>query len=164
MSIHYIIDGYNVIKQVPYLTEKKLKEGRDNFIKFLENARPQGSMNNEVTVVFDGQGQIYTPLPFSGIKIIFSYRETADDKIKKMVKNSSNRRRIIVVSDDKEIKFFIRKLGAQSSSVKKFLSKVKDKPFIIPSGGRDKLELMSEEAQEITKELENIWDRKQSRE
>ena len=160
MSVHYIIDGYNVIKQVPYLTEKKLEEGRDNFIKFLELHRPQGSVNNEVTVVFDGQSHVYSPQMASRIKVIFSHHETADDKIKKMVKNASNRRRIVVVSDDKEIKFFIRKLGAQPSSVRKFLSKVKAKPFNVPSGGRDKLELMSEEAQLITRELENIWSRK----
>jgi predicted RNA-binding protein with PIN domain len=163
MSVHYIIDGYNVIKQVPYLTEKKLQEGRDNFIRFLETARPQGSVNNEVTVVFDGYSQVYSPQMTSGVKVVFSYDETADDKIKKMVKTAFNRKRIVVVSDDKEIKFFIRKLGAQSSSVRKFLSKIKAKPFNIPSGGRDKLELMSEEAQKITMEMENIWDKKQNK-
>ena len=157
MSVHYIIDGYNVIKQVPHLTEKKLEEGRNNFIKFLETHRPQGSLQNEVTVVFDGQSNVCAPEVLSRIRVIFSQDETADDKIKRMVKNALNRKRITVVSDDKEIKFFIRKLGAQSSSVKKFLSKVKAKPFNPPSGGKDKPELMSEEAREITKELDDMW-------
>lgn len=157
MSVHYIIDGYNVIKQVPYLNEKKLKEARDNFISFLEIHRPQGSIRNEVTVVFDGKNQESSPTNIKSIRVIFTNDETADDRIKMMVKRASNRKRIIVITDDKEIKFFVRNLGAKPVSVKKFLSKVKAKPFRLPSGGKGKLELASEEAQNITKELQRIW-------
>ncbi len=160
MSVHYIIDGYNVIKQVPYLTEKKLEEARNNFISFLEIHRPQGSLKNEVTVVFDGKSQVSSPTKIKSIKVVFTNNETADDRIKIMVKLASNRKRIMVVTDDKEIRFFIRDLGAKPVSVKKFLSKVKEKPFRIPSGGKGKLELAGEEAQNITKELQKIWIKK----
>ncbi len=157
MSIHYIIDGYNVIKQIAYFTEKRLEEGRNSFIKFLETSRPQGSFNNQVTVVFDGKSEIIYPKKMSSIEVIFTNDETADDKIKRMVNNSPNRRRLIVVTDDKGIKFFVRDLGTKTMSVKNFLSKVKEKPFKLTSGGTDKPELMSEEAKQINNELQKIW-------
>lgn len=157
MSVHYIIDGYNVIKQVPYLNEKKLEEARNKFIDFLEIHRPQGNLRNEVTVVFDGKSQRTSSTKIKSIRVIFTNNETADDKIKMMVKRASNRKRIIVVTDDKEIRSFIKNLCARPVSVKKFLSKVKEKPFRIPSGGKGKLDLAGEEAQNITKELQKIW-------
>ena len=120
--MHYIVDGYNVIKQVTFLTGKKLRTGREGLIKFIERYRPHGSKRNDVTLVFDGKAEISSPKVDSEVKVIFSRNESADDKIKRMVERAGNPRSIVVVSDDKQIIFYCRSLGARVLSVKEFLN------------------------------------------
>ena len=50
MSIHYLLDGYNVIHQMPsVLNLAKLEDRRRRLIRFMEQNTPQGSPNNRVT-------------------------------------------------------------------------------------------------------------------
>ena len=72
MSLHYIVDGYNVIKQVTFLTGKKLRTGREGLVKFIEQYKPQGSKHNEVTIVFDGKADVTSPEMKTQFKIVFS--------------------------------------------------------------------------------------------
>ena len=65
MSLHYLLDGYNIIKQSPRLGPKRLEDGRAGLIAFIEMRQPQGSRNNMVTVVFDGQPGIIGERKFS---------------------------------------------------------------------------------------------------
>ena len=158
MSLHYIIDGYNIIKQVSFLTGKKLRAGREGLVWFIETYRPQGKICNEVTIVFDGKAEISSPNMKTDIRIIFSKGETADNKIKKMVEGSKNPRDFVVVSDDKEIMFYCRSVGSQVLSVKEFLGnylnpKKKAKQVEID----DKPELDSGVAAEITEDLKKLW-------
>ena len=160
MSLQYLIDGYNIINHSQFNRHlnAKIKDRHAFLLEFIRVKKLCGSPNNKIIVVFDGYPPVlYLRQNKVNLDVVFAKNETADERIKRMVEQSGNPKNIVVVSDDKEIKFFIRKLGAQSSSVKNFLSKVKAKPFNLPSGGKDKPELMSEEAQEITKELEDMW-------
>ena len=56
MTIHLIIDGYNLIRQTPYLQEidaRELAAGREALLEGLSayrRSRPQ----HKITVVFDG--------------------------------------------------------------------------------------------------------------
>ncbi|MCK4859119.1 MAG: NYN domain-containing protein [Candidatus Omnitrophica bacterium] len=149
--LHYLIDGYNVIGQMSFLSGKTLRGEREGLIKFIEQKRPQGK--NEITVIFDGQEKVF---PFQqkerGVRVVFSRGISADDKIKKMVEKR-DAKQVVVVSDDKEIIFYVRSLGAKVLSVKEFVEK----------GLPKKREVFSEEKKmpqqtgEITAELEKIW-------
>jgi len=90
------VDGYNVIKQVSFLTGKKLRSGREGLVKFIERYRPQGSKRNSVTLVFDGQSDVSSPQLKSSINVMFSKGESADEKIKRMVERSKNPKQIVV--------------------------------------------------------------------
>ena len=153
MALQYLIDGYNVLKQMPELTGKSLRSGRDGLVRFIRTKKPQGK--NEVTVVFDGKSDIHNPQEaITDIKIIFTQKVSADEKIRQMVEKSSQPNQIVVVTDDKEIRYSVRPLGAKVISVREFIGKVtkgKGKYSI------EKTLLSSEEESKITKELEKIW-------
>jgi predicted RNA-binding protein with PIN domain len=158
MSLHYIIDGYNVIKQVDFLTGKKLRTGREDLVRFIERYRPHGSIRNEVTVVFDGKPEISSPPMNSPVRVVFSTNRSADDKIKFMVEHSRNSKLIVVVSDDKEIVFYCRSLGARVLSVKAFLdNSLLSKRKTVEEDEEEKSELDSSAAAAITEYLKKIW-------
>ena len=125
MSLHYLLDGYNIIKKTPSLADKKLEDGRRALIGFIENQRPQGSLNNRVTVVFDGQPGMWSEPISRTVGVLFSVDATADEKIKALVAKASNKKNIIVVTDDRELLLYVRALGAQNLSVQEFLSQAK---------------------------------------
>ena len=124
MSLHYILDGYNIIHQMPALVSKNLEQQRNGFIHGLESCRPQGSSNNKITVVFDGKAGIIGRMESAIVKIIFSKDETADEKIKRLVEESRNAKNIIVVTNDRSIQYSVRANGAGILSVKEFLSRM----------------------------------------
>jgi len=72
------------------------------------------------------------------------------------VDQSSNKKCLVVVSDDKDIKFYVRPLGAKVVGVQEFWSKVKG-PLRKRMRGQetDRLPLVSQ--YQITKELEKFW-------
>jgi len=106
MSIHIIIDGYNLIRQSRSLSDVDqidIQRGRE---ALLERLSDYGKVRkHRMTVVFDGSGapSFSTPTDrFRGIDIRFSRRgESADTVIKKI----SNRlkEKALVVSSDRDI-------------------------------------------------------------
>ena len=158
MALHYIIDGYNVIYQAKRFTGKKLIDSRDGLIKFIEKYKPQGSLNNRVTVVFDGRPGIVNQRVSSLVKVIFSENESADDKIKKLVDFSKNPGLIVVVTNDRDIICYCRLLGASVKSVKEFLNVFwVHRKSASNDTGDEKVQLDSVIAKSITRQLENIW-------
>jgi len=155
MSLHYVLDGYNIIKQLPSQSKKKLKFSRNALVQFIEGNRPQGSRKNKVTIVFDGKEDVLPYKIETSAEIIFTRKESADDNIKRIVEKSKNPKQIVVVTDDRELRFFVRRLGAKIMSVNEFIS-VKDK-------GRqkilkeDKKVIPANIEREITEELKGIW-------
>ena len=61
MSLIYLIDGYNVIHRIPALVDKDLETSRDHLIRLIEIHRPQGSLQNSVTVIFDSSSGAEAP-------------------------------------------------------------------------------------------------------
>ncbi len=163
MSLWYILDGYNIVKQVPALNLKELQGGRESLVRLIEIYKPQGSRNNSVTIVFDGQEGISHPGKPSSVKVIFSNAESADDKIKSLVAACKRKKETIVVTDDRELQFSVRALGALVLSVSGFLEKVKKQE--IKSGDRKVKDSNEGERKAISKalefqinaELEKIW-------
>lgn len=159
MSLHYIIDGYNVVKQVSPWLDMALEEARKSFLEFIQDKQLAGSLRNKITVVFDGRDDVFylpaysddTPL----IRIIFSKGETADDVILKILNNSSNPKNIVVVSDDRALSLSARSSGAQLMQVKEFLAKSDKHRGDSINHSDHKLSVLQEK--QINEELRKIW-------
>ena len=150
----YIIDGYNVIHKIEQLRGKRLRSQREGLIRFLEMAQATNGKLKDLTVVFDGQSDVFAPDMRSPIKVIFTKGNSADKKIKRMLESSSFARDIAVVSDDREISFYARTLRAKKISVAQFL-KVASASFIEQKNHSFKLDEI--EAEKINRELEKVW-------
>jgi len=155
MSLVYILDGYNIIKRIPQLDIKKLRDSRTTLIKYIEVKRPQGSRRNKIIFVFDGRSDVFGYKITTPYEVIFTKNETADDWIKRKVERSKKRDIFVLVSDDKLLCLYVRSLGAKIVSVSSFFDKADKKPK--KAQEEHKVELDSASAYRITKELENIW-------
>ena len=119
MSIHILIDGYNLIRQSTELSQldrQDIQLGRKALIDRLVVYKKL--KHHKITVVFDG---IHAPLfsqnrdQVNGIKIIFSRQgELADAVIKRMV--AREREKALVVSSDRDIVNFAESRGAATIS------------------------------------------------
>jgi len=106
---------------MPVSNLAKLEDQRLQLVRFIEHYRPQGSLNNNVTIVFDGVSDIYGGMSSSTVKVIFSRGESADDAIRTIVSNTKNTKNIVVVSDDRDIQYAVGALGAKVRTVQAFL-------------------------------------------
>ena len=102
------IDGYNLIRQVDHLSDQErkggLETGRTALIRLLSGYRSE--TGNRIVVVFDGDDGIEGPDTSSvrGIRIIFSRPPSlADDLIIAHVRRSHGKKKLLVVSSDREI-------------------------------------------------------------
>lgn len=159
MSVHFIVDGYNLMKQIPHILGKNLFRDREGFIRFLEEKRLFGSRNNRVIVIFDGKEDVFVMKEYSEIKVIFTKGETADEKIKKMIEKSMDKKNLVVISNDNEIKYFAKIQGVKTMSAEEILAKIIRKKKEIEEDKKIVPETL--EGIRITKELEKIWLRKE---
>lgn len=114
-----LIDGYNLIRQSESLRRyerKTLEAGRKALTaKLIEYGRKR---NHQITVVFDGIQDGWADEGRDreeGINIIYSrHGERADDVIKRMAAHTMED--IVVVSSDREITSYVKKLGKTSLS------------------------------------------------
>ena len=159
MSLQYIIDGYNVAKHPSTYLPKKMRDIRTALVEFIRLGRLCGSNKNKITIVFDGYpdssflGQPHEP----HVTIIFSGEATADEKIKRLVENAANAKNIIVVSDDKEIQFIIKAIGAKSLGVEEFIGVKKKPAHHVTIDESLKFDLNYSQVEKINKELKGIW-------
>ena len=127
MSLHIIIDGYNLIRQSTFLSRLDMQDiqlGREALVDMLAAYRK--IKPHPITVVFDGQ---HSP-NFSeqhhrqkGIQVQFSPRGTsADDVIKRMARKE--REKALVVSSDRDITNFAASCGAATISAQQFEAKI----------------------------------------
>ena len=162
MSLHFIIDGYNLIKQTPVLNKANLEDSRAALIDFLNIERPQGSKNNQVTIVFDGkEGNFYYQVSPYSIEVIFSIEQSADDKIISLVEESAHPKAIVVVTNDRQIQLSVRQLKAQVRTVDEFLKKFnhaqKSKQKTNKKNSADEKMLSYSLEGKITEEMKKIW-------
>jgi len=128
------------------------------------------SKHNQITIVFDGIGK-YKISPYTAgdgseldnnpsIKVIFSKGESADERIKKIVQGSHNPKHIVVVTDDKEIIYFSRSVGAKTMSASEFLDKESRQSGSKQRRGTEestKTELTYQQQETINQELRRLW-------
>ncbi|MFC1658818.1 NYN domain-containing protein [Candidatus Omnitrophota bacterium] len=170
MSLHFLIDGYNVIKQAESLSGISiLSDARASLVRLIQDRRLAGSKNNLVTVFFDGKEGIgpYQDKRQSGIRIIFSRNEPADEEIKRMVAECKNPKQAVVVTDDKAVAYFSSSLGARVLPVSEFLAKARKtrccRQQPAHRGKRNqelyKAELTYQQQAAINQELSKFWNK-----
>ena len=168
MSIHFLIDGYNVINRVGSLKDlPTLKDARISLVKLIQSRLPKSGKKYQVTIVFDGRDDIdclFSNQNKGPIKIIFSKGESADETIKRIVEGCANPREMVVVTDDKAIIFFTRSLGAKVMFIKEFLGQEQRQSYkkvLRQREQRDaglvKIELTSQQQEVINEELKRFW-------
>ncbi|MCF7870944.1 MAG: NYN domain-containing protein [Candidatus Omnitrophica bacterium] len=147
--LRFIIDGYNLVHKI-----SKIKDSStpcSDLILFIYKNKLTGSDNNEVWLIFDGGRPPYQINNFQ-YKIKFSGSESADDLIIKKVERVNNKKQIVVVTDDRQLAYRARSLGAKNISVDSFISKTKIKEK------KEKVKDIKYSLQrEITEELKKIW-------
>jgi len=149
----YIIDGFNLVHRINDV-KRSLTPHRD-LIRYIKENRLVGSQNNRVIVVYDGHENDDVKYE-SQFQVRFSYDETADEVIKSIVKSYENKDKLIVVSDDREVRDAARLEGASICRTGAFLSKKKVlKGPDVPD--RDEKDINCSEMIDITEELEKIW-------
>jgi predicted RNA-binding protein with PIN domain len=116
MSIHLIIDGYNLIRQSPWLSlldARDLEAGREALLQTLSDYR-QRRPQHKVTVVFDGwQGGALQESRdlYQKVVVIYSRRgERADEVIKRFLAREGSK--VVMVSSDRELQDCAEKAGA----------------------------------------------------
>ena len=114
MSLHIIIDGYNLIRQSAYLSpldDRSIQTGRDALISMLATYRQ--IRHHRITVVFDGSGATSGSLSrdrIQGISVVFSRRgELADAVIKRMAE--TEKEKAVIVSSDQDIVRYSASVG-----------------------------------------------------
>ncbi|MEW6088975.1 MAG: NYN domain-containing protein [bacterium] len=154
MSKHFIIDGYNAMHKLCLCEDNNLQAGRERLIALIDKYKLTGSKNNTRTIVFDGKRDVFSPCENGQRGVVFTQDETADNKIKRMVERSKNPREMVVVTDDNEIRYYTRGLGAEVRNIVEFFAKAKRKSRASCS---EKPSEYDESYLEITDELKKIW-------
>ena len=137
MSLHIIIDGYNLIRQSATLSDldrQDIQLGREALLNML--AAYKKIKRHKITVVFDG-----TNAPFisqhrdkiKGIEIKFSrIGELADTVIKRMA--LTEREKALVVSSDMEIVNTVASQGVSTISSLMFEEKIAMSEYMFAKG------------------------------
>lgn len=140
MSLHIIVDGYNVIrqsKQLRILDLRDMQEGRETLQDILVEYRK--SKGHRITIVFDGTNAISSGEKrqrFRGIEILFSRNgETADTVIKRMA--AREKERALVVSSDRDIVSFVRSVGSATIGSRAFEDRILQAFQSVENGGRE---------------------------
>ena len=127
MSLHVIIDGYNLIRQskkLSALDQQDIQLGREALVDML--AIYKKIKAHRITVVFDGTGFQLSSQQRDrqkGIAIVFSHNgESADSLIKRMARKEGQK--ALVVSSDLEIVRSAASGGAATISARDFEDKL----------------------------------------
>lgn len=121
----YLIDGYNVLKQVTRYTGLKIKNGKTGFIRFLNNNFPK----KKIILVFDGAPEeTYNSYNiYFLIKVRFSWDESADDLIRTIVSKEKNAGNLILVTDDRDLSSSVKPYKIKICPVADFLKRCYNK-------------------------------------
>jgi len=147
----YIIDAWNVIHKLPTIKAHPLV--RQEFVLFIKKNRLTGSRNNRVTLVYDGVFPYEEIERESQFEIVFSNDKTADEVIVVMVSRIQQKKQLIVVSDDREVRQRVLAQGAVSMPVHEFLKRSKSKK----SQPHDEKNISVALKREIDEELKRYW-------
>jgi hypothetical protein len=158
MSLHYIIDGCNLIHYPLFaeLARGKPGDARSVLAQLIRERRLCGSPNNKITLVFDGfapagEFEAAGHIP----RVVFSGEETADEKIIGMIEDSACRGALVAVSDDKQIRIFAAGQRAKAMSAEEFFSRGQGQKKQQRESAEEKISYG--EMEKINRELRKVW-------
>jgi len=157
MALHFILDGYNVLKKTSALADMKIEVGRETLVRLIETYQPQGSLNNPVTIIFDGGPGMTAVSHESPVRVFFTYEQSADEEIKRRVQESGRKRSLVVVTDDREIQYYVKSLGAQVMPTNDFLARLKPRRKVGRPSDPDPKVTDYTMTTKINKELSDLW-------
>ncbi len=148
----YIVDGYNLLFSSSFkewIKKTDLHSARSHLIAFVRSYLPA-----KVIIVFDGR-EDFPQIEIEGV--VFTRGESADEYIKRFVRNHPNPSQVTVVSNDRSIQGFARSMGARVMGINEFLARRKrgkkgQKKY--PQSG---FKVSPREMKEITDELKKEW-------
>ncbi len=162
----YIIDGYNAIHRVrkwQQIMEVELARGREALCAYCAEWMTVRNDAEKFIVVFDGDSNAspFSRDSYRGVNIVYTRTgETADSRIISLVEEMKTPQEAIVVSDDGEVMKRCGMAGAEISSVKSFVGKLRS-PERRGSGpaftGNDGDGLTVAERNKITNDLKREW-------
>ncbi|MFA5858909.1 MAG: NYN domain-containing protein [Elusimicrobiota bacterium] len=124
MSLHYILDGNNILHLLGV-------GSREELIEYMISRKPQGSDNNTVTIVFDGAPRYeHNKHGFANVHVLYSFETKADDIIIKKLKEIVAARKwqeVIVITNDNGLGRQVKLHGGTWSDIASFITK-KQKP------------------------------------
>ena len=159
MALHYILDGYNIIKSdgSGAFFGKPLQAQREQLVGLINRNSPHGAHRNKITVVFDGtyENSFFGSRSVSGaVDIVFSSGDTADRLIEQIVLSQQNANNIIVVTDDRGIRKAVSASGAKIMETKEFLARL----FNRSNTAAEPASAQTDNSEdEITDELSKQW-------
>ncbi len=109
----YLVDGNNVMAQRVGWHRDKPAARRRLMDEAADFARARGV---KVEVVFDGAPEEFFAdgSSYRGVRLFYAERgSNADERIKQLVEASRERRTLIVVTSDRALSDYVRRLGAQ---------------------------------------------------
>ena len=137
MSLHIIIDGYNLIRQSTVLSDldsQNIQLGREALLNML--AAYKKIKRHKITVIFDGTNASFFSQRrdiIKGVNVRFSSTgESADTVIKRMA--LTEREKALVVSSDMEIVNEVASQGASTISSSMFEEKIAMAKYIAEKG------------------------------
>jgi predicted RNA-binding protein with PIN domain len=162
MSLHFLLDAYNIIYQMPTLAQGSLEEQRQKLIDLIDAKRPQGSPKNLITIVFDGRAAFYNQHTSRTARVVFAQTESADERILRLVDEAKHRKSMVVVTNDRPVQYAARALGASVMSVAEFMEKAGPpvsgrKAARGKRGDGEPKEISQALEQEINEELKSRW-------
>ncbi len=155
MSLHYLIDGYNLIQSKPDRFPDSIRDARSRLIKAIEKNRPQGSFKNRITVFFDGQPGVSSP-PEKKVKVIYTKGAEADDYIVREVLQSKRPAEMMAVTDDKPLRKKVSAAGGNYMPLDDFIIRLFPHKKKAPSIETEK-NISPQQKEEITGELKEKW-------
>jgi len=120
--MHWLVDGYNVIRRDPRLASREnesLQAGREALCRLLSTAARRSG--DQFTVVFDGDRGGGSTGGGAGVQVIFSSaRERADQVLARMAS-----RGVAAVSNDREVRQAASRAGATAITADQFLDRLR---------------------------------------
>jgi len=117
---HYIIDGNNLIGKInslQKLQEKDKQHSREKLAFMIDNYFQEKKV--KVTIHFDGFENL--PIKLNSSKIVYSDNKSADEKIKKQIELTKNRKNLVVITSDNNIQEFARVCSSGIMKSEEFL-------------------------------------------
>jgi predicted RNA-binding protein with PIN domain len=159
MPLHFILDGYNIIKSEHSgaFSGLTLQAQRERLVTLIKKNTPQGKPENRITVVFDGTyvNSFLGDRSVDGaVEVIFSSGDTADRLIETVVNGHPDPGNVVAVTDDTGIRRMIAGTGAKIMKTKEFSDRLFNRHIKTAEPSKDESRSNSDE---ITSEFSKRW-------